>query len=272
MSDVFRALSWGCGVQSTTLGEMSMQGLLPKLDAIITSDTGWERNATYEIRDWYTARWEEAGTPVYVVTGGNVKVQGAEEHIHIPFWTSTGGPLQRQCTRHFKILPVKRKIRELLGYHPSKAPHPKPGSVELWIGISLDEWTRAKDSRVKFIKHRWPLLEKRIDREGCKLWLKEQGLPVPVQSACIGCPYRRASEWIQMRNENQEEFLEACRFDEENRHNPLASEGVESDELFVYKHGPLSTADLEKHAARERIKSGGIQLPMAICDSGYCWT
>lgn len=273
MTEPFRVLSWGCGVQSTTLGEMSAQGHLPKLDAVITADTGWERARTYAARDHYAARWEAAGIPVHIIQHGNVRIQGAEEHKHIPFWTETGGPLRRQCTRDFKIRPIRRKIRELLGFHPSKPPAPPPGAVELWIGISLDEWTRAKHSRQQFIVKRWPLLEQRLDRLNCAEWLTNHDLPVPVQSACIGCPYRAASQWLAMQRDDPEEFADACDFDQANRHNPLAEGGGSTAaQLYIFKHGPLATVDLQKYADRERITQPGIQLPMAICDSGYCWT
>ncbi len=269
---MFRVISWGCGVQSTTLAVMSALGHLPRVDAVINADTGWERALTYEIRDFYTDWLQQRGIRVESVSAGNVRDQGAVEHIHIPFWTSDGGPLQRQCTRHFKIVPVKRRVRELMGFDKSKPPHPKPETVEMWIGFSLDEWTRIKVSRVRFMKHRWPLVEKQMTRRDCIRYLEYKGLPIPCKSACIGCPYRLASEWIVMRDTAPDEFAEAIAFDESNRHNPLAIRGASTaDELFVYKHGgPLADADLEADAARERDKAA-FQLPL-LCESGYCWT
>ena len=272
----FQFLSWGCGVQSTTLGEMSAQGILDPLDAIITADTGWERRATYDIRDWYAARWQSMGLRVEIVSAGDIRTLGAIEHIHIPFWTSDGGPLQRQCTRNFKIVPIKRAMRRLAGYHPTKPPHPKPKEFAVWLGISLDEWHRAKQYPPAFQQNRWPLLELNMTREDCIKWLKQRDLPVPVKSACIGCPYRRASEWITMRDEAPDEFASAVAFDEANRENPLAERGkCTADSLYLYKSGdgpePLANADLEHDAARERRIANAIQIPMMLCESGYCW-
>ena len=267
-----RVLSWGCGVQSTTLGEMSAQGILDPLDAIITADTGWERQATYTAREFYTERWRSMGLRVEIVSAGDIRREGAVEHIHLPFWTSDGGPLRRQCTRHFKITPVKRMARQVAGYHATQPPHPQPETIEQWLGISLDEWPRAKPSRVKFIRHRWPLLEQKMARQDCVAWLAKQGLPVPVKSACVCCPYRQASSWLEMKAEAPGEFADAVRFDEENRHNPLAERGTSTaDELYIWKEAtPLATADLEFWASRERAKYG-TQLPMMLCESGYCW-
>lgn len=267
-----RFLSWGCGVQSTTLGEMAAQGFLEPLDAVINADTQWERAKTYEARDFYAERWRKMGLRVEIVTAGSVLQLGAVEHIHIPFWTSDGGPLQRQCTRHFKVTPVKRRMREIMGYHATKPPHPKPGEAEVWLGISLDESHRAKKSPIKFQRNRWPLLGKQMTRWDCEDWLKEQGLPVPVKSACIGCPYRQASEWIEMREQAPDEFAGAVAFDESNRHNPLAERANSfADELYIYKHGgALTDATLEIDAERER-RVYGTQGSMLVCESGYCW-
>jgi len=268
-----RVLSWGCGVQSTTLAVMSALGDLELLDAVIHANTGWERALTYETRDFYTAWLRERGMRVEIVSAGNIRDEGAKAHIHIPFWTSgSGAPLRRQCTRYFKIDPVKRCLRELMGFDPSRPPHPKPGSVEQWIGFSLDEWTRIKESRVKFITHSWPLVEKQITRQDCKDYLISHGLPVPPKSACIGCPYRQASEWIVMRDTTPDEFAEAVAFDEQNRHNPLAErDNSTADELFIYKgRVALVDADFESDAAREREREH-FQMPL-LCESGYCWT
>lgn len=262
-------LSWGCGTQSTVLGEMSASGELEPVDAIITADTQWERQATYDVRDFYTERWRSMGMNIEIVTAGSVLELGAKEHIHIPFFTDTGAPLRRQCTRHFKLAPIKRRIRKLMGFHPTKPPHPRSGSAEVWLGISLDEWTRVKLSRVKFMVSRWPLLEMRLTREDCIDWLKEHNLPVPIKSACMGCPYRAASEWLEMKRDAPEEFAEVVAFDEKNRHNPI--QDVNSGALFVYQHAePLATANLEADAKREKQRYG-TQIPMMFCESGHCW-
>ncbi len=250
---------------------MAALGDLEPLDVVITSDTGWERRETYAIRDFYADWLRERGIRVEVVSAGNIRQLGAEEHIHIPFFTADGGPLQRQCTRWFKIVPVKRRLRELAGYHATKAPHPPTGAIEQWLGISWDEFTRMKPSRVKFMVHRFPLLERRMTRNACIEYLEGHGLPVPPKSACVGCPYRAATEWLDMRNNAPEEWAEVVAFDEQNRHNPLAERGGSTaDELYVYRHAvALADADLEVDAERERR---GKQPPLLVCESGYCWT
>jgi len=269
--EVYRVLAWGCGAPSTTVGVMSVMGLIKPFDVIIHSDTNFERYHTREIRDWYTDWFRKHGVRVEIVSGGDIRESGAADHIHIPFWSSTGGPLRRQCTRHFKVDPSRRRIRELLGFHKSKAPHPPPGSVEQSYGFTLEEFTRMKPSRVKFIVNRFPLLEHKMTRQDCIDYLQSYDLPVPSKSACICCPYRPASEWLQMRSESPDEWKEAVQFDDANRHNPLAGDGSTSDQIFIYKHGgALSIANLEDDARREKVNDA-VQIPL-LCGDGPCWT
>ena len=271
-----RVLSWGCGVQSTTLAVMSALGDLPPLDAVITSDTMFESTETYQIRDWYTAWLRERGLRVEFVTGGDIKARGLGIHTHIPFRTPSGGLLRRKCTIEFKILPVRRRVRELMGYDTRKPPHPPPNSVKQWLGISLDEHIRAKPSRVKFIKHRWPLLQKQMSRVDCQRYLEEHGLPIPPKSACLCCPYRRASEWLEIKRDAPQDWQAAIEFDEDSRYNPLCAEGCDQvDALYIFNSRwngpmPLKDADMEAEAEYER-RSAYFQPPL-ICESGYCWT
>ena len=268
----FRVLSWGCGAPSTTLGVLSALGELEPLDLIITSDTGWERQVTYDARDFYAAWFRERGIRVEMIEGGDIRREGALEHIHMPFWTDTGGGLQRQCTREFKVRPIKRKVREVLGYLPSTPPAPAAGAVEQWLGFTWDEVGRMRESDVAFMVHRYPLVEKRMTRDDCERFLAFHDLPVPVKSACVGCPFRRASEYLQMQQDAPEEWEQAVEFDEQNRHNPFADCGSDADRLYIYKNRkmaptPLKDADLEADAARERNK----QMMLPMCD-GPCYT
>ena len=279
----FRVLSWGVGVQSTVLGVKSSLGQLERLDAIITADTLWERRATYEARDFYMRWFADHDLPVYVVSAGSVLQMGAREHVHIPFWTENGGPLMRQCTVHFKIEPIRHKTRELLGFHPSNQPHPKRNAVESWVGFSMDELQRAKGSDVAYICQRWPLLEHTMSRQDCERFLVGLGLPIPVKSACIGCPYRSALDWIEMAEQAPEEFEQACKFDEDNRHNPLKSDGSTAMALYIFKDAdghprPLREAfqdgtlqrmaERRRQAARDQLAL--FDLADAMCGEGVC--
>jgi hypothetical protein len=81
---------------------------------------------------------------------------------------------------------MRKAIKDLL---------PKGETAEQWIGISLDEWQRMKDSDVKYITHRWPLIEKRMTRADCVGWLTSHGIEIPPKSACTFCPFHDTGEW-----------------------------------------------------------------------------
>lgn len=117
------------------------------------------------------------------------------------FVDGSGGMLRRQCTKEYKIRPIQKKVRELAGKR----------ITTLWLGISVDEAIRMKESRVKYIAHRYPLaMEHRMTRQDCLGWLERQGYARPPRSACIGCPYRRNSEWRALA---PDEFADAVAFD-----------------------------------------------------------
>ena len=271
---MMRVLSWGMGLQSTTLAVLSAKGALPRLDAVLATDPGWERRQTYETTNFYFDWLSHEGLHVEIIPTGDIRQDGAQNHIHMPFWTETGGPLNRQCTKNFKILPIRRRIRELLGYHPSQPPAPPPNATELWLGFSWEEVGRLKPSNVQFIVHRSPLIEMRWTRKHCTQYLESQGLPVPVKSSCVGCPFRTPAEWLEMKQISPDEWEEAVSFDNDNRNNPLAQQTngkCTADQLYIYKHRrqpePLATANLEAHARTQRPD----QLYLDWCD-GPCAT
>ena len=129
----------------------------------------------------------------------------------MPFFTDNGGIGRRQCTSEYKIVPVQKKLRELLGYKPrQRIPQ---HSVDLIIGISFDEIQRMKPSRVKWIKHDFPLIDLRLTRLHCIDWFKKNGYPEPVKSSCIGCPFHNDLAWLEMRENNNDEFKDAVYID-----------------------------------------------------------
>ncbi len=267
---IWRFASWGLGVQSTWMIILSAIGKLPPIDAAIVADTQWERRKTQETLRFYKKWFEDHGIKVKIVTAGNIRQIGADAHIHIPFWTNSGGPLIRQCTNHFKITPIRREMRRLAGFHKSKHPHPKPGQFENWIGFSWDEWHRMKENQTKFIMNRYPLLEMKINRWDCEKGYLQMGLPIPVKSACIGCPYRDALSWFDIKQNEPEEFQDAIEFDERNRHNPLVErDGSTADEIFVWRGLiPLKDVDFETLSKKQNID---VQPPLFVCAGEVCW-
>ena len=83
------------------------------------------------------------------------------------------------------------------------------------MGISTDEFTRMKPSRVQYIEHIWPLIDElNMSRNDCMNWLERKGYKVPPKSACLGCPYHNHSQWRDIKNSTPKEFEETCLIDE----------------------------------------------------------
>ncbi len=159
-------------------------------------------------------------------------------YVRSPAGSAPEGVLRRQCTREYKIEPITRKIRELLGLRPRQR---VKGRVEQWFGISLDEITRVKDNRYHWIDNRYPLIEKRMTRWDCILWLRQHGYPTPPKSSCIGCPYHGNEFWRQLRDHSPEEWQDAVEFDRQIR---TGLKGVLQDAYVHRSLVPLDQVDL----------------------------
>ena len=108
------------------------------------------------------------------------------------------GMIRRQCTGDYKIEPIRRKVREMLGLTRRRSP--ESPIAEQWIGISLDEALRMKPSFEPWQINRWPLVEHGMTRLDCLRWLARHDYPPPPKSACIGCPFHSDDHWRDMRD------------------------------------------------------------------------
>jgi hypothetical protein len=118
-----RLLSLGAGVQSTTLLMLAAEGRLPGLDGAIFADTGWEPAAVYQHLDRLEQEIAKpAGIPIYRVSTGRIQddVLDPDKQRSLPAHTrdpETGedGMLNRRCTQTYKLTPILRQTRLLLG-------------------------------------------------------------------------------------------------------------------------------------------------------------
>jgi hypothetical protein len=201
-----RFLSLGAGVQSSTLALMIAHGELDPVDAAIFADTQWEPRKVYEWLDWLDAEIQRCPHPfpVYRVTKGSLRDAALTSkntsggrfasipwHMTMPNGDRAMG--RRQCTAEFKIGPLTKKTRELVGLVPRQ--RAKGILCETFIGISTDEAMRMKPSQEAWKVHRWPLIEKGMARHDCLNWMERKGYPLPPKSSCIGCPYHSDHEW-----------------------------------------------------------------------------
>lgn len=283
-------ISLGAGVQSSTLALMADEGLiLSRPYAGIFADTQQEPLSVYRWLSFLCGvqlqfrtdgrAFVEPGRynsgklsfPVHIVTTGDIKedalrvrqrkdgrgswVPSGVPHYSINADGSHGhGP--RQCTHDFKIIPIEREQRAIIGasallhwrkthksalreisrhrkaladWKRSKKLGHEAGTMPImpeaawnecqsdplviaWIGISTDEASRTKPSRVPYVRYRWPHIERGFNREDCEAWLEKRGLKAP-KSACKFCPYHNDDEWIRLRDEEPLDFADAVSFD-----------------------------------------------------------
>ena len=214
-------LSLGAGLQSSALLVMSNLELhdCPRADVAIFADTGSEPEWVYENLE-HLRQWSEI--PVETVQRGNLGADALEtsegkrnRFASLPLFIKNDdgkrGILRRQCTREYKVEPIEKRVRHLLGYRPRQRIREK---VDALIGISIEEAGRCRPSRTRWITNRHPLLDARLSRTQCQEILTAQGLPIPKKSACVFCPYRDNKGWRQMRDESPEEWEKAVAFDE----------------------------------------------------------
>jgi hypothetical protein len=218
MSAFLTVLSLGAGVQSSTLLLMAVKGEI-EMDAAIFADTQWESSAIYAHLDWLETQAANAGIGIHRVTAGDLRADAlaGKSASWMPMFSrdpATGQPqqLKRQCTRNYKIRPIRRKLRELGGGKLVRG-----RTIDQLIGISLDEWIRIRTSGAQYVNNVYPLVDRRITRAGCMAWLTHVGYPVPPKSACLGCPFHADSYYREMRESAPVEWAATVEFDYEMR-------------------------------------------------------
>ncbi|CQR61877.1 hypothetical protein [Streptomyces leeuwenhoekii] len=118
----------------------------------------------------------------------------------------------QRSTGEYKIKPIKKKVRDLLGYpYPTRIP--KDVFVEQWVGISTDEFHRAKDADVRYMRNRHPLIDLNWSRDNCIRYLTSLGLADTPKSSCLGCPFHGNAQWRHIRDTSPDEWQDVMEFD-----------------------------------------------------------
>ncbi|WP_199700567.1 adenine nucleotide alpha hydrolase family protein [Jiangella rhizosphaerae] len=255
-----RLLSLGAGVQSTTLALMSAVGELPTLDGAIFADTGWEPATVYAHLDRLEQVLADADIPLYRVQQGNLRedtINAAHRYASIPYFIrnphGSAGIGRRQCTSEYKLAPINRKVRELLG---AKPPHfrrvPSRRVAEQWIGFSLDEIHRVSDkNRVSYVRNSYPLLDRAMDRKACQRWLRAHGWTSVAKSTCIGCPFHGNAQWRRLRDESPAEWADAVAFDAAIRKGSARGRPLNGEAFLHRSRIPLDRAPIDHVTAHE---------------------
>lgn len=220
MNEPIHIISLGAGVQSSTMALMAAAGeITPMPKCAIFADTQAEPKSVYIWLDWLE---KQLPFPVHRVTAGSIEIDALrirERKDKLGHWCRSGIPHYsinadgshghgpRQCTHDFKLIPLAREQRRVMKEVGVK-------HAIIWIGISTDEASRIKPSRVRYSTHRWPLIENEMARRHCLTWMKTHGFPTPPRSACVFCPYHSNKEWRRLKDEEPEDFQRAVQFEQ----------------------------------------------------------
>ena len=204
-------MSFGAGVQSTTLAclaarrderLLSVTKVAPEL--YVFADTGDEPMAVYSHLEDMRVLIESSGAEMSVVSRGQGLAEHIEEKIssgkrgisHPPMWVATDDgedtlPLRRGCTQDFKSKPIDKHLKSAFS-----VPRGYKGAalLEQWLGISVDEASRMRESREQWREFRYPLIEMGWKRSHCIEFLESIGVSAP-RSACVYCPFHNQQEW-----------------------------------------------------------------------------
>lgn len=252
---LIRVISLGAGVQSSTMALMAAAGeITPMPDCAIFADTGWEPAAVYKHLDWLET---VLPFPVRRVSNGDIRTGILERRnttggrfAAIPWHTTnpdgSAGMGRRQCSSEYKLTPIMREIRSLLGV--DRRASIAAGTVEVWLGISLDEAHRMRDARQAYMVNRYPLIEAGMTRRECLRWLTDHEFPTPAKSACVGCPYHSDDYWREMRDTRPMEWADAVAMDTALRQDK--ARGINAEEFMHRSRVPLHLADLSTWSER----------------------
>lgn len=288
-----RVFSFGGGTQSTAVMVMQAQGKLEvPYDAFLFSNVGDDSEnpeTLAYLRDYTIPYAEQNNIPLLILhkTTRGIGQETLLQYIHrvrssvpIPARMSNGAPGNRSCTIDYKIRVVDKWIRQ------HKFTHAIVG-----LGISVDEYTRAKDTHwhdrepgnpekakhIRFWKQRhYPLLDQMLRRDDCISLVLQAGLPRPPKSACWFCPYTSRGVWMQRKQSNvtvtmpdgeQRQIFEAA-VELENTINEKRGE-IGRDRVYLHPrtNGHMKPLD-------EAVPDQLLMFPDEDdnCESGYCMT
>jgi len=239
---MINVISLGAGKQSSYMLLNSLEGKFKyRPDFAIFSDTGCEPQYVYDYLNWLKDYCKtKYNFDIVIVTVGNL-MQDVEDYINgsknrvamLPLRLGQDGMVQRQCTMDYKIAPLRKYLQKIRNND----------RVRLWIGISLDEVERIKDSPVKYIEHYYPLVENQIRIDQIISWFEINRLPEPGKSACLICPFHSWAYWSMLKRFQKKDFERACKFDDLIRNYPkLKRQAYLSNQLK-----PLRDIDFSNH-------------------------
>lgn len=256
MTEPIHIISLGAGVQSSCMSLMAAAGeITPMPIAAIFADTQAEPKSVYVWLDWLEKQlpfpivrvskgslWDNC-IRTYFSSGTRSKITAQSIPAFVLNPDGTQGLMSRQCTSDFKVYPVSKEITKWMRLNHTRR-------AIKWLGISVDEISRVKDSRRDSVQNRYPLIDLRMRRHDCLIWMKKHKFPEPPRSACIFCPYRSNKEWRALPHD---EFQQAVRFEKELQNAMSAVTSMNGKPWLHRSMKPLSEVDLSTELERGQL-------------------
>ena len=173
---------------------------------IIFADTGSEKPETYE---YLTFLIKEKGWPVIIVKSESNETKGKALYDYYLDKKIYPTPAFRDCTGKFKIMPIKKYLRQKY-----------PNDTFLTdVFIDYSEYHRMKTSDVKYQKLNYPLVDDKITRDDCIKIIEDAGYPVPMKSGCFMCPFNNRKLWAWLKLEHPDLFEQALKLEKAGMYN-----------------------------------------------------
>jgi hypothetical protein len=234
--------SYGGGRQSVALAVLVRDGKLPRPEVVVFADTGREDSATMDYHRANVASFLPLEVAAHDLSTVDL-YRG--DTLLIPAFTATG-KLPTYCSVEWKRRVVHRFLRQR-GYGPKRP-------VTMWLGISTDEFERARTSDVGWITNAYPLIDLVLSRTDCERIIADAGLPPAPKSSCWMCPFRSREQWNDLRANRPGDWNKAVALDD-------AIRAVDPN-VFVHRDRvPLrDVVGSTKNDAEES------------CQTEFCWT
>jgi hypothetical protein len=256
---------------------MAIYGEIERPDHVLFADTGWDGRKTMDHVAWCEKQCQKDGIPFHRVSNGNIRDDHVEARAltdqingrfgsawcDIPLFVDYGDGVSRrsnrQCTKNYKIIPLRRKKRELLG--AKKGERLPPGSCGVMIGISTDEARRAAPSRDRWADNIYPLIDPlKMSRLDCQKWWEDHYPHRQLgKSSCLGCPNKSDREWLALKTSDPEAWADVVEFDGQIR----KATGMRGDSYLHRSCKPLDQVPLGEG-------QGGLDLEDDIYCAGGC--
>lgn len=193
--------AWGMGVDSTAMIIEWVSRGLP-LSAVLTADTGVEREETYAYQPIFQRWMDRHHIEHHVVRYVPKRFKHWPPYFSLLENCLTNATLpsisfgRHSCSQKWKIQPQDQWVNS---WSPAQEIWARGGRVVKLIGYDNSpadsrRYAHREGHVSDLYDYRYPLREWEWDREACIARIRAEGLPVPIKSACWLCLAQKTTE------------------------------------------------------------------------------